>query len=299
MRRVLYSLIPIFLFSIYLYGPRVLLTTALTFALGIGAEYLLEKGRKKKVSEAVLVTCALYSLAMPPMVPLWITAIGIIFAVIFGKEVYGGFGRNIFNPAISGRLFIYIAFPTALGATWKTAGNFGRGVDVLSSATPLAMLRAGESVDLQTLLFGIRPGSIGESSTVLIAAAAVYLLITKTASYRIIISTYGSAALLTVILWFSGVAKALPPIAALLSGSLLFVTVFMATDPISAAKDKKGQWLYGCLVGCVVVLVRTFSGFSEGTSFGVFIGNTFASLIDEAVKKKPKTAKEGTKGSAT
>jgi len=127
MRRVLYSLVPIFIWSAYLYGWRVVALTAFVYLLGILAEYVFEKGKNKKVSEAVLVTCGLYALSLPPAVPFWAAGVGILFAVIFGKEVFGGFGRNVYNPAITGRTFAYISFPLMLQTTWMIPGNFGLG----------------------------------------------------------------------------------------------------------------------------------------------------------------------------
>lgn len=301
MRRVLYSLVPIFLFSIYLYGWRVLAVVAVTFALGILTEYVMEKRKNKKVSEAVLVTSALYSLSMPPAVPLWIVAVGIVFAVFIGKEVYGGFGRNIFNPAITGRLFIYITFATVLATSWMVPGAFGTagaaGVDALSAATPLAQMRAGQMPEWTDLLIGTRGGSIGESSTILIVAAAIYLIWTKTAQWRLIVSTVLSAGILTSIFYFTGLAPNLPPHLAMMSGSILYVSVFMTTDPVSAPNQKNSQWVYGALIGTVTILVRTFSGFPEGTSFGILMGNVFASLIDELMPKpkKKKAAKPAPK----
>lgn len=132
MRRVVYSMVPIFLWSVYLYGWRVVAMTAFIYLIGITAEYVFEKGRNKKVSEAVLVTCGLYALSMPPAVPFWAAGVGILFAVIFGKEVFGGFGRNMYNPAITGRTFAYISFPLMLQTTWMLPGNFGLGGGVNS-----------------------------------------------------------------------------------------------------------------------------------------------------------------------
>ncbi len=291
MRRVLYSLVPIYLFAIYLYGYRVLLLMLVVFPLGIAAEYVMEKTRGKKVSEAVLVTCALYTLAMPPKAPLWIAAIGILFAVFIGKEVYGGFGRNIFNPAITGRLFVYITFPNILQDAWMTPGNFGFAPDAVSSATPLEAMRGGELPELLNLFLGLRPGSIGESSVLLILAAAVYLIVTKTANWKLIVSMFGSALALSGILFFAGVEAAHPPIHAVMSGSILFVAVFMVTDPVSAPKRPSSQWIYGAIIGSASVVIRTFSLFPEGTSFALLLGNTFASLLDELVSKKKKSKK--------
>src|SRR5690606_36933958 len=125
MRKVVYSLIPIFLWSVYLYGWRVLAVTSVVFGVGILAEFVMEKAKNKKVSEAVWVTSALLALSLPPAVPLWIAAVASAFAVVMGKGVYGGFGRNIFNPAITGRIFTYISFPLLLQTTWMIPGMFG------------------------------------------------------------------------------------------------------------------------------------------------------------------------------
>ncbi len=297
MRRVLYSLAPIFLFSVYLYGLRPIITALVVFPLGILTEYLIEKKRGKKVSEAVLVTCALYTLSMPPVVPLWIVGVGIMFAVFMAKEVYGGFGRNIFNPAIAGRLFVYISFATALQMGFVQPGNFGAKaglfgypVDGMSAATPMALMRGGQEVPFMDLLLGFRMGSLGESATILILLAAVYLIATKTASWRLIVSTLGSAVVLNALLLAAGVAKALP-MQSLLGGSFLFVAVFMATDPVSAPKKPASQWWYGGLIGAVIVLIRTFALFPEGTSFAVLLGNTAASMIDELTSKKAQAKK--------
>ncbi len=298
MRRVLYALVPIYLYSLWMYGYRVLLSAAVVFILGIATEWLFERKKSGKVSEAVLVTCALYALAFPPRTPLWILGVGIAFAVMFGKSVYGGFGRNIFNPAITGRAFVYISFAISLSASYASFGNFGMGsVDALASATPLALMRAGESVPLLTLLLGMRTGAMGEGMVLLILAAAVYLVATKTASWKIIVSTIGSAALLNGFLLALGVSKALP-MESLLAGSFLFMSVFMATDPVSAPKRQLSHFVYGALIGCTVVIIRTFSAFPEGTTFAVLFGNTFANLIDiaaDSFKKPAVKAKEAVK----
>ncbi len=299
MRRVLYSLAPIYLFSLYLYGWRVLVLSVAVFGLGILTEYFMEKTRKKKVSEAVLVTCALFTMAMPPLVPLWMAGVGIIFAVFIGKEVYGGFGRNIYNPAITGRTFIYISFPIALASgwaaptAWMNGGPFGLNVDAMSGATPLSLIRQGEFPDLANLFFGLRPGSIGEGPIFLIILAGIYLIYTKTANWRLMAGYFLSVIVLASALFFAGVDRAMNPLYSLLSGSIFFVGVFMVTDPVSGPKRPVPMWLYGILIGSCAVIIRTFSLFPEGTSFALLIGNTFAALLDEVFgtqKKKQKVA---------
>lgn len=297
MRRVLYSLVPIYLYALYLYGWRVLVLTVVVFGLGILTEYFMEKTRNKKVSEAVLVTCALYAMALPPLVPLWIAGIGIIFAVFIGKEVYGGFGRNVYNPAITGRTFIYISFPTALAASWMVptawmnGGPFGLDVDAMSSATPLELIRQGQMPDLANLFFGLRPGSIGEGPIFLIILAGIYLIYTKTANWRLMAGYFLSAIVLASVLFYAGVERAMHPLYSLLSGSIFYVGVFMVTDPVSAPKKPVPMLLYGALIGICAVLIRTFSLFPEGTSFALLIGNTFAALLDEVFGKQKKKQK--------
>lgn len=319
MRKVIYSLIPIFAFSVLLYGWRSLVITATVFLFGIAAEYIFTKPKGKKVSEAVLVTCALYALSMPPAVPLWIAATGIVFGVIFAKNIFGGFGRNIFNPAIAGRLFVYLAFPDGMqrsflepwqpGTPWTF--GFGTSVDSATAATPLMDMKEGVMPELMDLLAGFRMGALGESAIILIVAAAVYLIATRTANWKIIVSTVGSFAAVTTALWFAGISPAgssmpFPPLESLFSGSLLFIAVFMVTDPVSAPKKPGAQWVYGFLIGGVSAAIRIFSLFPEGVSFGVLIGNIFASLLDEwfpaaGKKSKPRVPAEAasSKGGAS
>lgn len=177
MRRVVYSLVPIFLWSVYLYGWRVVALVAITYLLGVLAEFVFEKNRNKKVSEAVLVTSGLLALSLPPGVPMWVAAVGVLFAVIFGKEVYGGFGRNIFNPAITGRTFTYISFPLLMQTTWMFPGAFGMG-----------------GINRQIL------GSTWLEAVVMLAlVAVVFLIITKNpGNKKVVIWTSVVAVLLTI-----------------------------------------------------------------------------------------------------
>ena len=300
MRRVVYSLVPLYLFSIYLYGWWPLAQALVVFPVGIFVEYLFEKKRGKKVSEAVLVTCALFTISLPPALPLWISAIGIAFGVGIGKEVYGGFGRNVFNPAITGRLFIWIAFAAPFASAWVEPGNFGAGqagVDLVTAATPLQVMNDGGTPEFMDLMIGTRGGSIGESSIILIALGGIYLLWTKTAQWRLILSTLASAAVLTFVFYETGISV-LPTEYAMFSGSLFIVAVYYATDPITAPNKPSSQWVYGIIIGSVTVLIRTFTAFNAGASFGIFIANVFSCLLDEimpAPKKKKKAKKPAPK----
>lgn len=281
MRKFMYSLIPIFALSIYLYGIKALGIIITTFVVGIASEYIFVKKQNKKVTEAVLVTCALYALSLPPNTPLWITAVGIAFGVSLGKMVYGGFGRNVFNPAITGRLFIYITFPNVVNK-WSPPGNFGM-VEGVAGATPLEALRSGGGIDLFGHFIGIRAGSLGESSILLILLAGAYLLYTKTASWKSSLSTIAGYSIVQGLLFAAGISY--NPIYGLMSGSLLFISIFMVTDPVSSPKKNNSLFVYGLLIGASTCLIRAFSLFPEGTSFAILIANTFAPLMDETIGK--------------
>lgn len=297
MRRVLVSLMPILIFSVYSFGWRVLSLLALVTAAGVTTEYFFEKSRKGKPTDSILVTCFLYTLILPVTIPYWIAAAGVIFAVVFGKQVFGGFARNVFNPAILGRVFVFITFPAAMTNSWTQPftgfpGGFVRWVpeltDGISSATPLTAAAQGNSLNsLPTrlqLLLGNTSGSMGEISAVLILLAGIYLIVKKTASWKIISSVLAGVLGMEAIFYFSGISRFPDPLYAILSGGVLFGAVFMATDPITAPSTDPGKWLFGFLVGIVAVFIREFSLFPEGMMFAILIMNSFVPLLDIAVK---------------
>ncbi len=299
MRKVLYSLFPIYLAAVFFYGIYFFIVSIAVFAAGVATEYIFMKYYGKKTSEAVFVTCMIYLLSLPPSLPVWMAVVGIVFGVLFGKCVYGGFGRNIFNPAITGRLFIYITFPGQMTSLWAVPSFFGlKEIDSIASATPLYMMRQGELPELFNLFTGLRTGSAGEGFIILIIIAAVYLIYTKTASWKAMASTIISFLVFSSLFFIIGVKNSFPPLHGLLSGSILFITVFMVTDPVSSAKKPQAVLVYGIIVGGVAALARTLSLFPEGTSFGILIGNTFASLIDEAFPKKAPPKKKMPKAAA-
>lgn len=295
MTRVLFSLIPILLFSIYLFGLRVLPLLAVVTICGILSEYAIMRlinQEKAKVSEAVLVSCLLFTLTLPPATPYWVAIIGIVFGIVFGKGVFGGYGRNIFNPALVGRCLIYVSFPAHMTVAWTRPftgfpGGFIRysaGPDAMTSATPMDMLAAQGTVTPHLSLFwGGISGSLGETSALLIIAAAIYLILTKTAAWKIMVSCFASFAALSAVLYFTGLITA-DPLFSVLSGGFLFATVFMATDPISAPVQDKSKIIYGVLIGVLALVIRTYSLFTEGIMFAILIANIFVPLIDRHVK---------------
>lgn len=305
MTKVLISLIPLYIFSVWLYGLRVLTLLAVVTLVGVLAEFWvmrLIQGDKVKVTEAVLVTCALYTLTLPPTIPYWIAIVGILVALILAKGAFGGFARNIFNPALVGRCFIYISFPVQMTAAWaKTyetfpGGLLRYGVDALSEATPMILQETqGILTPLKDLFLGTVGGSIGESSALLILLAGAYLLYTKTASLTIMVSVLVSGLAFSSGFYYLGYSTA-PPIFSILSGGFLFATVFMATDPISAPRDNLSQIFYGIIIGFSAIFIRTFSLFTEGIMFAVLIGNSFAPLIERTVREmRAKKAAGGAK----
>ncbi len=306
MRTVLAALVPVALMSVFLFGWRHVMVGAVVAAAACAAEYLVMRSVQKdkvRISEAVLVTAVLFTLTLPPAVPVWIAVVGVLFGVVFGKCVFGGFGRNIFNPALVGRCFIYIAFPAHMTSGWVEPfiafpGGFlhwfPAQADALAQATPMDALSAGgAAVPLDRLFLGTVSGSLGETSALIIIAAAVFLAWRKVASWQIMVSTAASGVLFSAILHYAG-AGAAPPLFALLSGGFLFGSAFMVTDPVSAPKLKPAQWVYGALIGVVTVVIRRFSLFSEGMMFAILVANAFVPLME--LKFKQAAARKKARG---
>ncbi|WP_054252716.1 RnfABCDGE type electron transport complex subunit D [Neofamilia massiliensis] len=305
MRTVLKALVLVLICSVYFNGLRVLLLTAVNIIFAFLTEYLFETkiNKKKKVSEALLVTAILYTMTLPVSLPLWMSIVGIVFGVFFGKMVFGGFGKNVFNPAIVGRCFIYINFPEPLTIHWNLVpslsdfpGGFAKwifpSIDTVSTATPmLAFRNEGILPNIKDLLIGNVPGVIGESAKIVILLCAIYLIWKKVASWEIMAGCALGFTGLTLIFNLMGVESVPNPIIGMLTGGFILGAVFMATDPISAAKTVPGKWLYGIIIGVVTVIIRGFALFSGGVMFAILIGNTFAPIIDYTVRKTQKKKK--------
>lgn len=307
MRKVVYALIPVTLAGVYFFGWRVLTLMLVVNLFGCLTEWVFVRKTTKKITEAVLVTNFLFTLTLPPSTPYWIAIIGIIFGVLFGKMVFGGFGKNPFNPALVGRAFIYINFPDFLTMRWTRPvdgilGGFtsytGETIDAITTSTPMLIYRGtGEQLPLLDVFLGNVAGSIGETSALLIILAGIYLIYTKTAAKETIFSVLTGFLVMSSIFYFAGFEEVLNPIYGLLSGGILFGAVFMATDPISSPKTFEGRIVYGLLIGSVTVIIRGFALFAGGIMFAILIGNTFAPIFDEIVNeikssKKAKLAKE-------
>jgi len=260
-----------------------------TMAVGGFWESLFCMVRKHDLSEGFLVTGLLFPLTLPPDVPLWQVAVGISFGVVIGKELFGGVGKNFLNPALTGRAYLYFAYPaylTGTNAVWT-------GVDGATGATALTALAGGTpaegmgAVDISWMdaFIGTIPGSMGETSALACLVGALILIVTGIGSWRIMVSMLigglGLSALLYGLGSDSNAVFSMPPHWHLVTGSFAFGLVFMATDPVSAAQTNVGRWIYGALIGVVTILVRVVNpAYPEGVMLAILFGNVFAPLID-------------------
>ncbi|SMP40159.1 RnfABCDGE type electron transport complex subunit D [Anoxynatronum buryatiense] len=303
MRKVLISLIPVGLGAVYLFGLRLLALLAVVTAAGIATEYIFAKKRNAKVTEAVLVTSVLFTLSLPVATPFWVAVVGIVFGVLFAKEVFGGFGRNVFNPAIVGRTFIFISFPEFLTASWSQVftgfpGGFVRymasPLDTLTQATPLALARAGETLPFSQVIWGYTSGSMGETSVVLLLLGGTFLVLKKAADWKLMAAPMIGFMGFTSILKLAGVAGIPHPLYGMFTGAFFFLCIYFVTEPTTAPKTVPAKWVYGILIGMITVLIRYFGIFVEGASFAILIMNTFVPIMDEGVKYLKKQRKQVT-----
>jgi Na+-transporting NADH:ubiquinone oxidoreductase subunit B/electron transport complex protein RnfD len=293
MSLVIVALLPCFAASLYFFGWRVLFMVIVSYAAGAIVEILFAVIRKEEVNEGFLVTGLIFPLILPPGTPLWMVALGIMFGILVGKEVFGGTGRNLFNPALGGRVFLALGYPSIMTSTWvepaaggagALASAFSFGVpDAVTSATPLVLAKGGVLAEPIRLFLGHVTGSAGETSALAVLLGGLFLLATGIANWRTVVAVLISVSGLTAILRVAAPAETAPLWFQLLSGGLLFGTFFMATDPVTSPVTLRGKWAYGIIIGAATVLIRTFSGFVEGMMFAVLLGNICAPLIDEVV----------------
>ncbi len=291
MVRVLIGVAPLAAFAVYQFGLRILLLLAAVNAVAFLTEYAFTRREGKPASMAVFVTATLFVLGLPPPIPVWMAIIGIIFAVVFGKMVFGGFGRNIFNPALTGRAFLYVSFGGYMTAMWhEPFSGFPGGltkyaVDAVTQATPGMLMRTGETFTLSELFFGSISGTIGGTSALLAILGGTYLLVTKTANYRIVIPGILGYLVTQTILWKAGVADASHPVYGILAGSFMIGIFFYATDPVSASQTDEGRWIYGAFIGIMSSVITVFSAWPAGTMFSILLANMFAPITDHLIKE--------------
>ena len=294
--------------SSFFYGfLSVLPQIVVSYAVGLGIEFIIAQIKHEEIQEGFLVTGILIPMIIPVETPLWMMAIATAFAVVFAKEVFGGTGYNVFNVALITRAFLFFSYPAAmsgdsvwvrLGSTFGLGGE-GKVVDGFSGATPLGQVAAGNVADIHNTLgnpltdwdafLGFLPGSVGEVSTLAILIGAAILIFTGIASYKIMVS--GVVGAVVMALGFNAIgataAMQLSPLHHLLYGGFAFGIVFMATDPVTAARTETGKWIYGFLIGVMVVFIRVLNaGYAEGMMLAILLMNTFAPLIDYIVVER-------------
>ena len=260
-----------------------------TFLVGISWEVLFAMKRGHEINEGFFVTSILFALTCPPDMPLWQVALGISFGVVIGKEVFGGTGKNFLNPALTGRAFLYFAYPAQMSgdAVWVA-------VDGITAATPLSVVAADGMAAVQQqwswmeAFIGSVPGSVGETSTVAIMIGGLLLLATRIASWRIIagvmLGMIALSSLFNMIGSDNNQAFNMPWYWHLVTGGFAFGMIFMATDPVSASMTDAGKWVFGILIGLMTVLIRVVNpAFPEGIMLAILFANLFAPLIDHFV----------------
>ena len=276
------AMLPATAFGVYHFGMHALLVLIVTVAACVLSEYVYEKLMKKPstISDcSALVTGLILALNMPPEIPVWIPALGGIFAIIVVKQLYGGLGQNFMNPALAARCFLLISFAGFMN-------NFSSaklGFDSMSGATPLAAMRAGNDVDLMSLIVGRVPGTIGEVSVIALLIGAVYMIARKVISPRIPLIYIGTVAVFIFLFGGFDITYVAKEVCA---GGLIFGAFFMATDYVTSPLSKTGQVVYGLFLGILTGIFRLWGASPEGVSYAIILGNLFVPLIEKVTLPK-------------
>ena len=284
------SFLDLFIFGFLAVLPKILVS----YIVGLGIEFAWAQWKGEEIQEGFLVSGILIPLIVPVNCPLWILAVAVAFAVIIGKEIFGGTGMNIFNPALLCRAFLFFAYPTKMSGDQVWVANesilgFGNTLpDGYTMATPLGQIGAGTDVtaSLNDMILGFIPGSIGETSVVAIALGAILLLWTGIASWKTMLSVFVGGGLtaclfeslgMTPITWYEH----------LVLGGFCFGAVFMATDPVTSCRTECGKWFYGFIIGAMAVIIRVMNpGYPEGMMLAILLMNMFAPTIDHFVVER-------------
>jgi len=290
MYNVLIALIPAFLVALYVFRLDALIITLSAVVFCVLFEYIIVKYLIKKTPSifdgSAIITGVLLAFNVPSNLPLWILALGCLFAIGVVKLSFGGLGNNIFNPAIAGRIFLLISFPAQM-TTWP-APAIAEATDAVSSATVLGVIKyAPEALPtLQQMLFGIETGSIGEMSAIAILLGLIYMIWKKVITWHIPISILITVALFTGVLYIINPIELYNPIIHLASGGLMLGACFMATDYVTSPMTKKGMIIYGVGIGFITMAIRLWGAYPEGVSFAILLMNAFTPLINTYTSPK-------------
>ncbi|SET00113.1 NADH:ubiquinone reductase (Na(+)-transporting) subunit B [Prevotella sp. kh1p2] len=281
--------------SIFGYGFLAVLPQVLvSYIVGLGIEFAWAQWKGEEIQEGYLVTGILIPLIIPVSTPLWILVIAIAFAVIFGKEIFGGTGMNIFNVALIARAFLFFSYPTKMSGdtVWVATDKiFGLGntlPDAFTAATPLGQIGQGITPDatLSDAILGFIPGSVGETSIIAIAIGAFILLWTNIASWKTMLSVFLGGSVVAALFELDG-ATPIHWYEHLVLGGFAFGAVFMATDPVTSARTEAGKWIYGTLIGAMGIVIRVLNpGYPEGMMLSILLMNMLAPLIDYCVVQR-------------
>jgi electron transport complex protein RnfD len=291
------ALAPALLLSFWFFGPKAIFISALCIVSSVLSEYIYQRALNKKITindGSAFLTGLLLGMNLPASLPFYVPIVGSIVSVIIVKQLFGGLGYNIFNPALLGRAFLLITWPKAM-TTWIAPTAQLTGLDAVTTATPLGILKEegvgklmeefGTKSDLyMSLLTGARAGSLGETSAVLLLFGAAYLLYKRYITWHIPISFLATVGVLAWIFGGKGALFTGDPIVHLLSGGLILGAFFMATDYVTCPTIRKGQIIFGIGCGALTMLIRLKGGFPEGVMFAILLMNCFAPLIDRGVK---------------
>ena len=295
MRDVVIAMMPAVIVSVLFYGWSALAVLGVSVASCVLLEYLITKYLLKKPCTicdfSAVVTGVLLALNVPSTTPWWVVFIGAIFAIGVAKMTFGGLGQNLFNPAIVGRVFLLISFPTYMTDWTRPQGFIGGGLDALSGATPLGLAKEGgvaaiEGLDYMDMLFFNIGGSVGELSAIAILIGFVYLLVRRVIRPYITLSILATVAVFSGIFWAINPEQFTDPVFNLLTGGLLLGSVFMATDYVTSPMSNVGGIIYGVGIGMITMLIRYFGAYPEGVSFAILIMNCFVPLINKVCHTK-------------
>ena len=286
MGTVLFALLPEIIMGIVLFGLAALIRILVSVASCVLFEFLFQKVTKQKIVIANLSACVtgvMMALVCPPTAPVWIFVVGAAVAMIVAKGLFGGIGSNVFNPALTGRAFMFLSFPAAMGASWMTPKTLGGTLDAVSSATTLSAIKAGtfaiEDGTLWQYFIGNRAGCIGETSVLLILISFAFLALAHIIDWRAPVAMVGTVALCSLI---AGENVAM----SLMTGGLMFGATFMVTDYATAPITKKGRLVFGFGCGLITFLIRKFGGYPEGVMFSILIMNSVAPFLNNLTARK-------------
>jgi len=297
---VMISLLPALAVSIYFFGIGMLIVTTVSVASCILFEYLISrhilKDKPSHLDGSAVLTGLLLAFCLPANMPFWMVMIGALAAIGIGKMTFGGLGNNIFNPALVGRVFLFISFPVAMTA-WPEPGQWMLYTDAVTGATPLGLMKEGlatrtvgeimpEVPSFLNLLIGRSMGSAGEVSALALLLGMLYMMYRKIISWHIPISILLTVAVFTGILWQVNPERFADPLFHLLTGGLMLGAIYMATDYVTSPMSRKGMIIYGVGIGIVTVLIRVFGAYPEGVQFAILIFNGFTPLINKYFKPK-------------